>query len=1308
MAIADIQTSLAGGELSPQLYARVDLAKFQVGAALLRNFFVDYRGGTNNRAGTKYEDKVDTGARVIPFIVSTEAAYVLVFSNLKIRVYNLGVFVTEVAAPYLVADLFQIRYTQSADVLTLVHPSYPPADLSRLNDTTFSYDVLTTGPITNPPIVTDMVAPHSGPYSYGYLVTAVDLDGREESLPSNPAVKHSEAQNETDNRVIGLSWTAPLDVASDPQPVARYNVYKWGPIDAVTLNPATVWGFIGSSQTTTFTDNNIAPDFSKQPPGWGDPFSGGQFQSITVNSGGAGYDGVSGDWPVIPYVPLTIVGDGSGAAGYAVIDHATGEIIGVFLTNSGKNYTHATVTANGEGGTGATFFFTFTDPRPLNPAATAYLQQRRVFGGANLKPETVVMSQTGLYNNYNTTPVQLATDAIVLSISAEQVNTIKSLVQVSYGLLAFTSGGSFLINGGSPGAPIDAASPSVQAQASEGANDLRPLSVNADVVYGQAKGNRIRNLAFAWQRQSYTGSDVSTLAAHLFDTFKTVDWTWSEEPFKLVWAVRNDGRLLSMTYVPDEEVRAWCRHDTQGQFKSVCSVPEGDVDAVYFIVQRYVPANNPTPGDPAGNWVSYLERMAERQGCCIFDAWHLDCAVSNELPQPNYTIYPSGTTGDITIQSSFTLSGRIPDVSGIESFHSSVNSLNTHNGSCIDWDARRIYIYSRTTGESQVVNIDTLEAVVSVTNTDINGNSMLRTDADGILFSYGPTFNSTSLTKVNQATLATISVFGADTISFVTTHTQWAIPADFICAKAGGIGFIVSASLQSPQTNNEVAVLNTDTMAWTGTSFHTDPDQNTTNSIMCAGPVTSSSAVVYLTTLNATFVDTHSLYFSIYAVTVNADNIHTMEKLFAVQAAAVGWTHLDAVDALYLDETDDNLIAVLQAAALVAYNAGATYSIGDLASSAGHDFVSLQNGNTGNTPAASPTFWRDLGIATVDGAQIVKINAVTGAVLWIVPQTFSIGARIMYQNARITKGLFCFFTPDFVHHTQNFYQINTATGAFTTTVVNGVLTTVIQFWNSDTGEMIFGGDYTQAAGTPVPIGSTPTSFTALLARWGPAPPATPVGPFENVGDVIQIGCGKAEITAITNSTQIDATVIEPFDIDIPDDADGAVFFQEPGTWTLTTPTDTVTGLDHLEGKEVWSLADGIVVGPLTVAGGSVTLLFAATNIVVGLRYTQQIQTLYLTTDGIQQGSDQGKRKQVSGITLRVDCTKGLKVGTDFDYLTELPELNEAGTELFTGDSRALSFPQWGEKGEVCIQQDDPLPASVLGIIVEVTPGDTGR
>lgn len=1296
MALSDIQTSFAGGELSPQLYARVDLDKFQVGAALLRNFFVDYRGGVSNRAGTEFIDQVQPNSRLIPFVVSTSAAYVLVFSDQLISIYNAGVFVTTVATPYAAVDLFQIAYTQSADVLTLVHPNYPPADLNRTNSASFSYVPIVTGPDIGPPTITTMVAPHSGPYSFGYLVTAVDLNGKEESLPSNPGVKHSEAMNETTNRVVGLSWNAP------PQGVSKYNIYKWGPIDSVTMNPATVWGFIGTSQTTTFSDNNIAPDFSKQPPNWGDPFSGGQFESINVNAPGSGYNGVSGDWPsAVPYVPLTIVGDGEGAAGYAVIDHALGTIVGVFLTNAGKNYTTATITANGQGGTGATFTFAFSNIQPLNPGATAYLQQRRAFGGSTLKPETFALSQPGLIANFNSTPVTLATDSVVESIAAEEVNTIKSFVQVNYGLIAFTTGGSFLISGGSPGAVIDANTVSVQPQVSQGANNLRPLRINYDVIYGQAKGNRIHNLAFAWQKQSYTGTDISTLAAHLFDTYLTVDWAYAEEPFKIVWTVRNDGRLLSLTYVPDQEVQAWCRHDTQGLFKSVCSVPEGNNDAVYFLVERYIPSNNPDPSQPLGNWFWYLERMAERQGCCIFDAWFLDSALALPRFEPDQTLFLSGAVGNINLTTTTSnLGPRFPDYTLIRNFNSSAIAPITGVYASVDWTNGLLFNYSASTDELMSFNTTTAAVVLAPVSTTAF-TSGLAVGPDFNLYGAKLATNSATLSKVNPTTGATISTFGVPSGGFSSSATTWAFPNDYDLVQGAGVVYLVSASLVN--NVNEITVINCTTMAWGGINFTSDQGKGVVTKGLTVGAPGISGGLAQAFVLCCQGPIIHA---SLYQVILGPVLVCNLAAHVAAAAIDPTWTHVNSCPAIILDETDGNILAHFSNTVLTAWSNAVTYLINEMVSRNGNDYTSRINGNTNNDPVTSPADWHILGPTLPNATyySIVKINVHSGAVMWSLPIGSSIPGVGRLNNSVIAKGQYFFGdnTLPIVH------QITTSTGVDIPVPLVGI-TFGDQMCNDLLGELIQGGTYAQGAGTPVPFGGGSSSFTNQFAQFGPSPPAPFLGAFTVSGQVIQIGCGKILLDTVTNTFTATGTVIDALDITIPDDPNNTPFFVSPGDWTLTTPVSELSGLSHLEGKSVTALADGVVVNGLVVTGGAVTLPTPATNIVVGLSLTSQLQTLYLTTQGIQDGSDQGKRKQISGITLRVDCTAGILAGTDFgQYLTLVPETENAldGT-LFTGDCRVLSYPQWDERGYTMVQQNDPLPASILGVIVEVTPGDTG-
>src|SRR5215475_2671670 len=93
-----IQTSFHAGEWAPALNARVDLAKYKAGAATLRNFFVDYRGGASSRPGTKYVIQARNSAnnvRMIPFQASPTVGYGLEFGHLYIRFINNGAPILE-------------------------------------------------------------------------------------------------------------------------------------------------------------------------------------------------------------------------------------------------------------------------------------------------------------------------------------------------------------------------------------------------------------------------------------------------------------------------------------------------------------------------------------------------------------------------------------------------------------------------------------------------------------------------------------------------------------------------------------------------------------------------------------------------------------------------------------------------------------------------------------------------------------------------------------------------------------------------------------------------------------------------------------------------------------------------------------------------------------------------------------------------------------------------------------------------------------------------------------------------------------
>ena len=139
-----IQYSFNAGELSPQLKGRVDIKKYANGCETLENFLPRIHGPIRKRPGTRFVREVKTSAdscRLIPFEFSTTQAYVLEFGDAYVRFYQDGGVILdggvpyEIVSPYADEDVADLHYAQSADVLYIAHPSYPPYKLAR-NDTT--------------------------------------------------------------------------------------------------------------------------------------------------------------------------------------------------------------------------------------------------------------------------------------------------------------------------------------------------------------------------------------------------------------------------------------------------------------------------------------------------------------------------------------------------------------------------------------------------------------------------------------------------------------------------------------------------------------------------------------------------------------------------------------------------------------------------------------------------------------------------------------------------------------------------------------------------------------------------------------------------------------------------------------------------------------------------------------------------------------------------------------------------------------------------------------------------------------------
>jgi hypothetical protein len=161
------------------------------------------------------------------------------------------------------------------------------------------------------------------------------------------------------------------------------------------------------------------------------------------------------------------------------------------------------------------------------------------------------------------------------------------------------------------------------------------------------------------------------------------------------------------------------------------------------------------------------------------------------------------------------------------------------------------------------------------------------------------------------------------------------------------------------------------------------------------------------------------------------------------------------------------------------------------------------------------------------------------------------------------------------------------------------------------------------------------------------------------------------------------------------------FFVDCGISYNGSPTTSITGLGHLEGKTVAVLADGQVIDGLSVSGGAVALPYLASVVHVGLPYNCTIGTLGITTG---QPDDYNSKKNVSMLIISFLKSRGGFAGPSVDKLTEIrPRLETDGygtIQLKTYEDRVAIEPEWNENGKVFFQQQDPLPCAILAITPE--------
>lgn len=251
MPAARFQTAFSSGVLSPSLWARIDLSRYDTALKKGVNVFVHTHGGVSNRPGTRFVCEVMDSQykhRLVPFIRETDDTSVLIFGHQQMGVVKNGARVQSggvdytIATPWGQGQVQELDYVQSVDVLFAVQKNQAPRRLSRLADDNWTVSSIPVNPTTPAPTITAITPRNSGNEGYRYRVTAI-VDGVE-GFPS-----------------LGMSSPGAQDLSE----AGAYNTITFTSVPGATEYRIYrmrngVPGYIGFTEGTTFQDDNISPD----------------------------------------------------------------------------------------------------------------------------------------------------------------------------------------------------------------------------------------------------------------------------------------------------------------------------------------------------------------------------------------------------------------------------------------------------------------------------------------------------------------------------------------------------------------------------------------------------------------------------------------------------------------------------------------------------------------------------------------------------------------------------------------------------------------------------------------------------------------------------------------------------------------------------------------------------------------------------------------------------------------------------------------------------------------------------------------
>jgi len=616
-------TNFTGGELSPRLDGRNDLAKYASGCKTLQNMIVYPHGSAARRPGTTFVAEVKTSSaftRLIPFEFSTTQTYILEFGDLYIRFYkdsgaileanktitaitkaNPGV-VTSASHGFSNGDTVVIsgvvgmtqvngkRFT----VASVATNTFQLKDIDGANVNTTSYTAYSSGGIAN------------RVYTLTTTYETADLADLKFAQSADVMyICHPDFPPRKLSRTGHTSWTI-TNVDFSNGPFLDHN------ITTTTLTPS----HKGVGQTTTVTASAVTGIND------GNGFTSGDIGRLVH------FD--EGHFKITSITSTTVV-------------------VGTVIKDLAKT------TADTDWALGAWSEYTGY------PSCVTFYEQRLVFAGTEHQPQTLFFSKSGDYenmdDNYHGTVAD--DDAIIYTIASNQVNAIRFL-SATRTLIVGTVGGEFSVSGGGTDDPVTPTNILIKKQSNHGCANIDAIPVGNVTLFLQRAKRKIRELAYNFDVDGYVAPDMTILAEHISESgIKSM--SYQQEPNQLIWCVREDGRLVCLTYQREQQVVAWHQHIFGGAFgtgiavcESIATIPTDDKEYQSWVIVKR------TINGVTRRYVEYINQFDfDETDNTNFNFLDSQLAYSGATTTLDTTVNTSVTSIILTSATSFTTTGTV-------------------------------------------------------------------------------------------------------------------------------------------------------------------------------------------------------------------------------------------------------------------------------------------------------------------------------------------------------------------------------------------------------------------------------------------------------------------------------------------------------------------------------------------------------------------------------------------------------------------------------------------------------------------------